>query len=170
MNLHEQTRVAKRLLDQLELHDLLGDDPVMRAAVLESETELTETLSRLIVEDAADEAQAASLDQVMSQLSNRRDRIMARKDRRRAMMLWAMGECGLKSLPTPAGTLIVPKVGMKLVMEGDADVERLPPEFVKTTETKSPIKSLIRAALDEGLDVPGYRLSNGEPSLTIRSK
>ena len=45
------------------------------------------------------------------------------------------------------------------------DVDALPPGFVKTTT--APQKALIKRALDAGEDVPGARLSEGDPYLRI---
>jgi hypothetical protein len=55
----------------------------------------------------------------------------------------------------------------KPALVGEADPETLPDDLVRVK--REPNRTAIKAALEDGRDVPGFVMSNGRPTCTIRS-
>lgn len=144
---------------------LLEDDEAWLAS-LESETKFEELLTQVVrrIEDtkALAEGTAGRLDE----LKARKDRLLHRMESLRDLLFKLMDSAELSKMELAEATITVRKGTPKLI--GDADPETLLPEFRKVSVT--PDKEAIKDAIKAGQTVPGYQLSNSQPTLSIRIK
>jgi hypothetical protein len=157
--LHQAALIARLV------RDMGGDDDAVDISVA-SETDAYETVDAILAQIGEAEAQAAVCDLRAAELTERKSMHLARRDRLRGVLLQFMTETGLKTLRRAEATLSVTAGKPTVVKEGDFDVSRLSPEFVRTKT--EPDMSAIRRAVLEGRAVPGVVKSNNPPSLALR--
>ena len=158
--LHQAALIARLVRDMGE-----DDDAVLMS--IESETDALETVDRILANVGEAEAQAAVCDLRAAELTERKAKHLARRERLRGVLLQFMLETGVKTLRRAEATLSVSAGKPTVVKEGDFSVERLPPEFVRQPKPE-PDMGKIRLAVLDGASVPGVAASNNPPSLTVR--
>ena len=133
---------------------------------LEGETRLDEALLDLAEEVAERNAQVAACKSRVAEILSRIDRIENGTTRIRNAIHDAMARAGMPKVAGPLHTLSIRKGAQSVVLTDEAE---LPERFVVPQPPK-PDKAAIKAALQAGEAIPGAVLSNGAPSLSIRSK
>lgn len=157
--LHQAALIARLVRD-------MGEDDDAVEMSIASETDALEMVDRILANVGEAEAQAAVCDLRAAELSERKAKHLARRERLRGVLLQFMLETGVKTLRRAEATLSVSAGKPTVVKEGDFDVSRLPPEFVRTKA--EPDMAAIRKAVLDGASVPGVVKSNNPPSLTVR--
>jgi hypothetical protein len=144
----------------------LADDEILRADMLEGETDIGEIVTNIhrMIEDAKAlrEGTQGRLDDLIA----RRTRFQRRVDFGRDLICRIMEAGQITKLELPEVTASMRK-GMPTLV-GDPDPDALPDELVRIT--RAPDKAKIKDALTRGLVVPGFSFSNAPPSLTLRVK
>ncbi|BEV44796.1 siphovirus Gp157 family protein [Afipia carboxidovorans] len=145
--------------------ELLEDEEAWLLS-LESETDVNELLTSIVrrIEDA--KAMKSGTAERLDDLRARKDRFSRREDSLRELAFKVMQMADMSKAELPEATLSIRKGAAKLV--GEADPATLPDELCKIS--REPNKTAIKEAVARGDVVPGYALSNGEPSLSIRVK
>lgn len=143
----------------------LAEDAELRADMLEGCTNIDEVLQTLVVADAEAEMVAISIKNYIADLKSRMNRYNMRSEAARDALMSVMEAADLQKFTLPIATISIRETPPKLI-EIDADIT--PPEY--TQVVIEPMKSEIKSALENGLDVPGWQLSNGGRSVTIRTK
>lgn len=160
--LQVQQQIANLLLQYPELQE----DAVLRADMIEAETDANELLTQIVrrIEDA--KALRDGTKDRLDDLKNRKDRFGRRIDALRELALKIMDAANLRSVELPEATLSIRKEQLQIV--GEPDLARLPDSLVKII--REPDKGAIKEALQSGRSVPGCELGNGQPSISIRIK
>lgn len=143
----------------------LADDEILRADMIEAETEAFDFLSQIVRKIGDTKSLAAGTGEYIKELSERKARVERREEALRALAFKIMQAADIKKAELPEATLSVRNTPAKVVI---VDEPALPADCLKTTV--SPDKTAIKEKLGAGMDVPGALLSNGEPSLSIRIK
>ena len=143
----------------------LADDEQLRADVLEGETGITEIMERLYSVECEAKGFSAGIKERQSDLAARKKRYEHKVEAMRRLMLLVLNRADLPKMEMTEFTVSTRKVPPAVVVDDPASV---PFEF--GSSTWSPDKKLIKAALADGTDVPGCHMSNGDISITVRSK
>lgn len=161
---------ANQLRSQIEAllreYPDLADDEILRADMLEGETNIDEIVTGIhrMIEDAKalrDGTQAR-----LDDLASRKGRFQKRVDFGRDLILKILEAAQLPKLELPEVTASLKANPRQLL--GDPDPDALPDEFVRIT--RAPDRKKIREALERGQQIVGCYLSNAPPSLTLRVK
>lgn len=156
-----KAQIQKLLADYPELRE---DDEALVLS-LESETDATELMTRLVRKLKENEAYSNGVDLYIKELKARKEMFERRDIGLRAVLLSIMQAAGLKTLPLPIATLSA-RTSRKVIV---VEPEQVPGRYRRYPEWE-PMKKEIGAALKAGEAVPGCVLSNPEPSLTITTK
>lgn len=156
-----QQQIANLLLQ----HPELQEDDVLRADMIEGETEAFEFLSVIVGKILDTNATAAGLDTIIKDLKARQDRMERRDESLRALAFKIMQAADLRKAELAAATLSIRQGNPKVIITDEASV---PDDYCRIK--KEPNKQAIKAALETGEHIPGAALSNAEPSLTVRIK
>jgi hypothetical protein len=162
--LHDLTFTTRDLVDRLRT--LCGDDEEAFLDTLDGEADTTEAARRVLRWANEQEAQAEAMKGLADTYSARAKVLMGRKDGARQALFHFLEYLGVRTMPLPEGTLSI-RAGT-IGLTGDADVDELPDDLVRVK--REPDKAAIKKALEAGRFVPGYSLSNGAPSLSVRVK
>ena len=155
--------VRQRLLE--EDPDIAHDERLL-ADMLEGETgDAMEVLHRILRASVRADALANAAHAMADDMEARADRFRARREALRGAAFAALDALGLSKLELPDMTVSVKRGQPRVVV---TDEEALPEAMIRVT--RSPDKSLIGAALKAGNTVAGAELSNGLPSLQVRTK
>ncbi len=159
--------LAVRLqVDQLlrEYPELLEDE-VLRADMIEGETDLHKFLSTAerIRQEAV--AMVKGTDLVLADLLQRKRRFERRDEALRRLMFSLLQMAQLRKVELPAATLSL-RNGTPYVIITDETV--LPDNVIRFK--REPDKAKIKAALETGAHVPGATLSNAEETISIRTR
>lgn len=166
--MREQDVNALRLEIERWLRDWpeLAEDIQLRADMLDAQTPLADVLADLIrMSESARMLRDGSKEQ-LARLKARTERIDHRIEFARAMMRAILDTAGLRKFELAEGTIFLRQNQPQLI--GDPDPNVLPDELVKIE--RKPDKVKIKEALARGLVVPGYQLSNSEPSVVVAIK
>lgn len=98
-------------------------------------------------------------------INARRDRYKARAEALRQAAFAAMDALGMtrRELPDMTVTIAAGKPGVVIT-----DEALIPDDLIRVT--RAPDRTAIRAALDQGAEVPGATLANGLPTMTVRTR
>lgn len=149
--------IKRQLIEAYDLDE--GDDVLLDT--LEGETNLHEMLVNAAVAAKADLVLASATKEMAAAFSKRAKRLEHRSQKLKDTILSIMVDTGLQKIPGVL-TLSVSN-GRKKVIINDED--EIPEKFISTKTSVN--KMDIKAALDDGDEVPGACLSNGEPVLRI---
>lgn len=161
-------------IDQLR-HDIealirdnpdLADDEVLRADMLDGETDLYSALTALVEACAEAKSMQSAIGERLQALTARRARLSRRADHLRDLMLKILQSADLKRIELADATLSQ-RAGIPQVI-GEPDVDALPDEFVRIKRVAD--AGAIREALINHREVPGLVMSNAPPSLMIKVK
>ena len=144
----------------------LVDDEVLRADMVEGETNIKGVLAVLVELIGTTKALGAGLHDYIAELLTREQRYEARQEFLRDLIYRVMDSGQLKKLELPHATLSLRNNPQRLV--GDADAATLPDDLCNIK--RSVDRKAIKAAVEAGQVVPGFMLSNAAPSLMIKVK
>lgn len=145
--------------------DLAHDEAALTAMLGDAEADVQTILQRTL--DGA--LHAASMAEAATTRANdikaRADRYKRRAETLRGMAFAIMDAIGERRVELPHLTATIRQGTPSAVITDDTAI---PEDYVRTT--RAPDKAAILAALKSGATLPGAELSNGLPSLAIRSK
>lgn len=166
MNIHSNVEFLKKQIDALLLeYPELQDDADFRHDVFEGQTSIDYVLSKLV--DAARDAEtmAEAIKTRKMELGDRQARFQRKDEAARKLILSVMERAELPKIQLTEATL---------------SMRHLPPSPIVTDETalpdncvrieRKPDMNAIKAEIEGGREVQGVAMSNGRPSLTIRTK
>ena len=161
--LHQAIQAADVLKAQLQ--EIAGDDVEVIRDTIEGEIDLRGLISIAAEQNVVDAAQVTGVEELISRLRDRKDRIEKRIAMRRVAMLTGMQAGEIQKLETSAGTISRKAVApTALILEES----QIPSEFWKPQEPKLDKKAVLDALKDKR-DVPGAQLSNGGETIQIRT-
>lgn len=142
----------------------LREDEQLRLDTLEGETEAKEILERLVglVRDA-ETMEAATADRI-GKLKARQDAFERRADGYRQLIHRIMDAAGIRKMQLPEATLSIRPSGPAVRILDEAAI---PEEFWRIK--REPNRVAIKAALLDGVAVPGVSLSNSSDVLSVRT-
>jgi ribosome-associated translation inhibitor RaiA len=145
----------------------LEDDEQALLDTLEGETSVNELCLKAIRQTEDDQDLIAGIDQRINQLKERKQRLQHRVEATRNAVASVMERAGIQKVQGADYTLSCRaiKPSVRIVNEDD-----LPEDYWREKVSRSPDKTTIKQALDDGYDVPGAALSNGGTGLTVRAK
>lgn len=149
----------------METYGLSEDDEAL-PDTLDGIADLGDQIAALISHALENESFAEAIDKRITDLRARKDRLNKAAKAIRSAVAEAAADAGIKKLPRPEFTLSFSI--SKPSLSGDASPEDLPAEFVRIKREIDRTK--VKAAIDEGRAVPGFTLSNGRPTITVRVK
>lgn len=161
--LHQEMDVASRVAAALIAADITPEDPDF-AELMASETDIQDRLVRILRAARHTEAQSEALAGILRDNKDRKARLDNKAERLRGVVLQAMSDLGLTKLTAPDLSASVGTSRPSVVITDEA---ALPDEVCALKRV--PSKTAIAAALAEG-PVTGASMSNGAPSLTIRTR
>lgn len=144
----------------------LQDDEVLRADMLEGETDAFSLLTQIVRRIEDTKALIDGTKGRLDELKARKDRFGLRVDGLRSLAMQIMEAADLTKAELPEATISVRKGAIQLV--GDADPASLPDDLCKIKRDLD--RAAIKEAISNGRDVGGFALSNGAPSLMVRIK
>lgn len=157
----EYQRQRKALL---KFDPSLAEDDLALTDTLEGITQAPDIIAGFLRKAREDEAMAGAVVGMMSDMRERKERLLARADKRRDAALQMMDAIGLRKIEQPDFSASIRNVPPKVEITDEA---ALPDELCKTV--RSPDRAAIKEALTHG-PVAGAQLSNGASTLTIRTK
>ena len=145
-------------------YPVLAEDDVMRADMFEAETDLHGIIIKLL--DASREASsmADAIKIRMQEITVRKARYERKEEAFRALIQKILEHADIKKLELPEATLSLRSIAPAPFVTDPA----LIPEDC-TRIKREPDMKAIKAAIEEGREVPGTAMSNGKISLTIRT-
>lgn len=163
-NLHDAMQdveaLRRALADaQIQIDD---DDKVWRDAV-EGQTDFVETVEKVLEAIEDDEAWANICKQRIAQLNARKIAMETRASKARKAVANALDVTGMSPMRQATFTI---SAGRRQIVD-IYDPEQLPDDYRVTPMPKID-RQLIEKALREGRKVPGARLKEGDPFLTLR--
>jgi Siphovirus Gp157 len=166
MNVHSNVQFINQQIDALLLeYPELEDDVDFRRDVFEGQTSLDYVLSKL-VENARDaETMADAIKARKSELGERQARFERKYEAMRKLILSVMERADLPKFQLIEATLSMRHLPPSPIV---IDATALPDNCVRI-ERKPDMKA-IEAEIAGGREVQGVAMSNGKPSLTIRTK
>lgn len=160
-------QIIRQSIENLKVQfpHLLKDEEAW-LTTLESETDTDALLSDLVRRIDDTKAMLIGTKDRREELKAREDRFEQRIEAIRALLFKIMDAAELTKRELPLATLSIRAGQPQLV--GDADPESVSPEYRKVSVALD--RTAIKDALKTGQTVPGFQLSNSQPSLTIRIK
>lgn len=160
----KEARAVAALQESLRQLGAAGDGALLLDSIA-GETALLEAIDGLLLTIAEATGLAQGAQAAAQGLSARAARLERRAETARSVIEQALMIAELDKLERPAATLSLVRRPVKLEVEDEAAI---PAAFWAAGEPKLDRKALL-AALKAGRAVPGACLSNGAPSLTIRT-
>jgi hypothetical protein len=157
--------IRQQISNLLLQYPELQEDEVLRADMIEGETEAFDFLSVIVAKILDTDASVSGLDTIIDDLKARQDRMSRRHDSLRALAFKIMQAADLRKAELTAATLSVRQGNPRVIL---TDETLVPDAYCRIK--KEPNKAAIKAALETGEHIPGATLSNAEPSLTVRIK
>ena len=143
----------------------LDDDEVLRADMIEGQTNAFEFLSHIVRKIGATQAIAAGTTEYIGELQERKARLERREHSLRGLIAKMMNAAAITKAELPEATLSIRAGVPKVIIINEHE---LPKEFLRIKT--EPDKTKIRAALMVHENVPGAALSNSESTLAIHVK
>ncbi len=162
---HDPLLVRMEIEKFLADNPVLADDEMLRADMLEGSTSLHEAAREMLHYVQDRQAMAAGIDLWIDTLKQRRDRLELGAEGGRHVLFSLMQSAGIRHLQLPEATLSIRNGSPKVIITDEAV---LPETFVRIK--REPDKASIKAALQDGITVPGATLSNAEEYITVRTK
>lgn len=132
---------------------------------LEGCTNLIDAIEKILLEAEEKKQYAACIAEMIKNNQARKKRYEAGADSLRQFAKQLMHEAGLPSIKTPAVTASIAKSQTVLELDESAVFDEKYMVIVKT-----PSKTLIKSALQNGAEIEGARLVEGEASLRVSMK
>jgi ABC-type transporter Mla subunit MlaD len=157
---------VRQQIENLKLvHPELLEDDEAWLATLESETSFEELLTTIVRRIEDTKALVIGTKDRFDELKARKDRFEQRVESLRNLAFKLMSVAERAKVELPEATLSLRAGTQQLV--GDADPKELPDDLC--TITREPNRKAIKERLQLA-PVPGFQLTNGSPSLSIRIK
>ena len=144
-------------------HPELSEDEVLRADMIDGQTDFKTFLTTLVRKLADANALADGTKERLTELRERKARFERRIDWLRTLLTKTLEAADAKKVELPEATVSM-RAGTQALV-GDPDPDTLPDEYVRIK--REPDRAKIKAALLAGVDVPGCALSNAAPSLSV---
>lgn len=157
--------VQAHIAELLAAHPELEEDEILRADMIQGETDAFEILADLVRLVADSKVMELGTDLYLAELRSRRDRFERRGEALRELILKVMNTAQLKKAELPEATLSIRQGSQKVVIVDEAEI---PPDYLRVKT--EPDKTKIKAVLAMRMHVPGCALSNAEPVLAIHVK
>ena len=165
-NVHFSSRELMQMIDRLLLDfPELADDDELKLDTFEGQTDFNEILAQIIEKALSAKAWALAVKNRMDDLSTRRARFQRQEEAMRSLAMRIMDRADITKVQLTEATLSVRQAQSKAII---TDETKLPDKFMQVKKT--PQMKPILDALKSGQDVEGAALSNGAPSLAIRTK
>lgn len=154
-----------------QIHNLLltlpelADDDILRADMLEAETDVHEFLRMLERRRQEAEHMTEAIAANITALSERKARMWRREEAMRSLMLKVMETADLRKVELPEATISVRNGAKKVVINDEASV---PKELCHVKYT--PDKIRIKALLEAGTTFNWAAIVQGEPGVSIRTR
>lgn len=148
------------------IREACGEDDAAFLDTLDGETTVIDAARAAIRFIAESEASEAANKGLAQRYGERAKVFSDRIGRARDAIANFMAEIGEKTLALPEATVSLSAGSPSLI--GEPDPNMLPDRLVRTKREAD--RTAIKAALVEGLEVPGCSLSNAKPKLTIRTR
>jgi len=145
--------------------EIITDDAELFAALSAEGADVQTIVRRLVRASQEAKADAASVAARIADLGTRKARFAKREEAYRAALFAIMDALGLTTMKEAEFSL---SISAGRAMPVVADEAALPETYWQTT--RSIDKAAINADAKAGIVIPGVEMSNGAPSLTIRSK
>ncbi len=160
-------QIVRRQIENLKLTnpDVFADEEAW-ALTLESETDFHALLTKIVRRIEDTKALVIGTKDRFEELKARKDRFEHRVDTLRELAFKIMSAAELSKVELPEATLSLRADQAQLV--GEADPTLLPDDLCKISRDLN--RTAIKDALKAGQTVPGFQLSNSQPSLSIRIK
>lgn len=168
MNAHQtfSQEIATAALVVKALQDAgIGPDDPDYETLIESECDALERLKRMLRAARMTEANAKALKEMEAEMKERRQRFDNKAETLRAIVKQAMQTLNLPKIEAPDLTASLTSTRPSVVIEDEAAI---PPQLCKVV--RSPDKTAIKAALEQGEAVPGASLSAPSQTLTVRTR
>ncbi|MDE2105686.1 MAG: siphovirus Gp157 family protein [Patescibacteria group bacterium] len=165
-NLYLESSFLKAEIARLiEANPELSEDEVLRADMIDGETEIAKIMAAVLNELNAARTMAVAIKSRENELQERRGRFERREASMRSLMRNIMRAADLDKIMLTEATLSImkPRTSVNVI-----DVEALPQGFFKIR--KDPDKTALKAALEAGERIPGAELALGDETLMIRVK
>jgi hypothetical protein len=160
-------RVIRQQIENLKVvYPALVEDDEAWQMSLESETNINEFLTSIVHKIEDTKALVIGTKDRFEELKARKDRFEHRIEALRELAFKVMHAAELAKAELPEATLSLRAGTQQLV--GNEDPEYMPDEYVKISRSLDRTK--IKEALKAGQTVPGFQLSNSQPTLSIRIK
>lgn len=143
----------------------LLDDDILRADMIEAETEAPEVLAMLVRRIGETKAIADGTKGYVLELCERGKRLDRRVEGLRSLIHKIMDDARLPKIELAEATISIRNGTPKVIL---TDETALPDDCVKIV--RNPDRAVIKDKLTSGQTVPGACLSNQEPSITIRTR
>lgn len=145
--------------------DLAGDEAAISAALSVETQDVFELIHRVLQASTHARARAEMADTMLHDLAARRDRYRRRGDTLRATAFAAMDALGLPRVEWPDLTASIARGRQTPIVTNELD---LPEEYTLTTVR--PNMEAIRTDIKQGVVIPGVEVTNGIPTLQVRTK
>ncbi len=166
-DLSTATAVYKTLKERLMNEFALEDGEETLLDTLEGATDLQDLIAKAAREARHEEAMAKAIADIVSESQERKKRRLAKAERLRGAISWAMQDANLPKIDAPDMTLSQ-RMGQPKVVYTDDDPSRWPDDLCVTKRELD--KQKIKDALMRGDSLPSAHLGNVMPVLTIRTK
>ena len=143
----------------------LAEDELALADTLDGITNAGDFIALFCRMAREDEALAGGLGNMLRDMGSRKSRLMARAEKRRAIVMALMNAIGERKIVRPDMTISVRASRPSVLV---TDEPALPDSLCKVE--RRPDKTAIKEALERGEAVAGAVLSNGTETLTIQTK
>lgn len=165
--IQQDVNLLRQMIERLLLeYPDIAEDEILRADMLQGETDLFGLLTELHRRREDNKALIEGTQARMEDLSSRKKRFGARVDFLTRLMQSLLEAADLRKVELPEMTLSLRNNPQ--VMMGNPDPYALPDELVNIKREVNRAK--IKDALREGKQVDGCYLSNAAPSLMVRVK
>ena len=160
--LQRETEAARVLREQLA--DLAGGEEEAVRDTIEGATNLHELIGAVVEDIASDCASIEGIDAHLKTMRGRKERLEARVESRRAVILNAMAIGEIKKLELAIATLSRKPVPSKALV---LDETQIPAQFWKRADPTLDKRALLDALKGEQI-IPGASLSNGSETIAIK--
>ena len=133
---------------------------------LEGITNLPEIIGEVVRSALIDEHLLDGLKLRLGEMKERMDRLRERARKKRALALEVMTEADLPKLTEPDFTVSLRKSPPSLIVLNEMDV----PEDYWIPQPDKLNKTALLQALKTDQEIPGVQLSNGQPTISVRTK
>lgn len=157
--------VRQQIANLLLVHPELKEDEEAWALSLESETEALDLFRQIEQRRQSAAHLAGAIASNIAELQLRQERFVQRERAMRSLMFKLMEQASLKRIELPEATVTIRAGSPQVVILDHRD---LPDELCRIKREAD--KSAVREALNNGAELKGAYLSNGIPSLSIRTK